>query len=653
MAALLLATSGLAAQEMSTSVPVATAEVDESEEAVAVQPTCSRTFVANVVAIEQFVWYNRLGAHEPGQMMYVLERDLVSSTGGTPSWSNHRLRDGKRPRPLVLRANAGSCLKINFKNWLSSTPSGSTGTRAASVHVMGLQLVTSILDDGSNVGQNATSLVNPGQARTYTLFAEREGTYLMYSTAQTTGGEGDGGQIAQGLFGGVNVQPAGAEWYRSQLSREDMELAKDSTTAAGYPAINYNKVYPSTHALAGRPIVRMTSLTGDTIVHSDLNAIITGPGRRNFAATSFPNPNVPVYNSPDSRLRPFREFTVIFHDEVGLVQAFDSIYNSQKFEATLHGGRDAFAINYGTGGIGSEIIANRYGMGPMANCNECKFEEFFLSAWVVGDPAMVVDSPAAAVFSPGNPRRGQRATLARYPDDPSNVFHSYLNDHVKIRNLHAGPKEHHVFHLHAHQWLHTPNSENSNYNDSQAIGPGGGYTYEITYGGSGNRNDTPGDAILHCHFYPHFAQGMWGMWRVHDVFEHGTELDGQGRPVAGARALPDGEIKAGTPIPGVVPLPTYPLAPRPTANRPGFPFFIPGVAGHRPPKPPLDTKFDGGLPRHVVTGGTSTFPFPLSTRDFHKHDSTLAVQWLPESGTPLEQQAMAFHEQLGYTTQVA
>ena len=613
---------------------------------------CTRTFVANVVATEQFVWYNRLGAHEPDQLMYVLEGDLVSSTGGAPSWSNHQLRRGKRPRPLTLRVNAGSCLKINFKNWLSAA-GGSVGTRAASVHVEGMQVVTSILDDGSNVGVNPTSLVEPGAARTYTLFAEHEGTYLLHSTAQTTGGEGDGGQIGQGLFGAVNVQPAGAEFYRSQLTREDMDLVTDSVTAAGYPAINYARVYPATHALAGRPIVRMTTAVGDTIVHGDLNAIITGPSRGNFAAASMPNPNVAVYNSPDSRLRPFREFTVIFHDEVGLVQAFDSIYNSQQFEATLHGGRDAFSINYGTGGIGSEILANRFGLGPMANCNECKFEEFFLSAWVVGDPAMVVDSPAAAVFSPSNPRRGRKATLTRYPDDPSNVFHSYLNDHVRIRNLHAGPKEHHVFHLHAHQWLHTPNSDGSNYNDSQAIGPGGGYTYEITYGGSGNRNDTPGDAILHCHFYPHFAQGMWGMWRVHDVFERGTQLDAQGRPVAGARALPDGEIVAGTPIPAVVPLPTYALAPNPTANRPGYPFYIPGVAGHRPPKPPLDTNFDGGLPRHVVTAGTSSFPMPLSTRDFHKHDVTLGVTWLPEAGTALEQQAMAFHEALGYSTPVA
>ena len=69
-----------------------------------------------------------------------------------------------------------------------------------------------------------------------------------------------------------------------------------------------------------------------------------------------------------------------------------------------------------------------------------------------------------------------------------------------MRVMHAGPKEHHIHHLHAHQWLHTPESDNSTYLDSQAQGPGYSFTTEIAYGGGGNRNKTPGDAIFHCHF---------------------------------------------------------------------------------------------------------------------------------------------------------
>ncbi|HSU15686.1 multicopper oxidase domain-containing protein [Longimicrobium sp.] len=614
---------------------------------------CTKTKVARVAALEQFVWYNRLGANAPDALMFALEQDVVSSTGGAASAGNAQLRAGRRPRPLVLRVNAGECLQITLRNLLSvRNAAHPDSTRQVSIHVNGMQLVNSIVDDGSWVQKNASGLVGPGASITYTLFAEKEGTHLLYSTAQMTGGEGDGGQIDRGLFGAVNVEPAGAEYYRSQVTAEDMRLASlvsgVAQTVNGYPKISYTALYPGAHPLAGRPILNM--LKGDTIVWSDISAIITGPNRGNFASSAYPTPVVPVF--PD-RLKPFREHTVIFHDEVGLVQAFNPIFDSTTFKFTLQGGRDAFAINYGTGGIGAEILANRFGLGPMWRCNDCKFEEFFLSSWAVGDPAMVVDVPAAADFDPAHPPvPGPRATKALFPEDPSNVFHSYINDHVKIRNLHAGPKEHHIFHLHAHQWTNTPNDVNSSYKDSQAIGPGGEYTYEITYGGSGNRNDTPGDAIFHCHFYPHFAQGMWGLWRNHDVFEGGTVLDASGRPAAGARALPDGEIAVGTPIPAVVPMPTYALAPLPTDSVPGYPFYIPGVAGHRPPQPPMDLAFDGGLRRHVVTGGVATFP-ALNTRDFSKHDSLLTVTTLANNGTATELAAMRYHARLGYTTPIA
>jgi hypothetical protein len=605
--------------------------------------TCSAT-VAWVSAIDQPVWYNRLGANDPAAMMYALDEDVVLSNG------SYRLRPGKRPRPLVLRVREGDCLIIHLTNRLSASPGNNQpGTRDVSIHITGMQVKDNITNDGTNVGT-----VNAGVGQPiYYVYAEKEGTYLMYSTAQNVGGDGDGGTLSKGLFGAVNVEPRTSEWYRSQVTNEDMRLAtrKDSGgnlmyTPAGQPILDYDAVYPTGHALAGRPILRMTS--ANRIVHSDLTAIITGPNRGAFADSIFPHVVV-----ERDRTRPFREYTIIFHDEIGIVQAFDSLYENPHLEHTLHSGRDAFAINYGTAGIGSEVIGNRLRRGPMANCVECKFEEFFLSSWAVGDPAMVPDVPADAPFTGQIPQldNGRRTTKVLFPEDPSNVYHSYMNDHVKIRNLHAGPKEHHIFHLHAHQWLHSPDSDSSTYLDSQAIGPGGGFTYEITYNGGGNRNKTPGDAIFHCHFYPHFAQGMWALWRVHDVFEAGTVLDANGRPASGSRALPDGEIQAGTPIPGLVPLPTYALAPMPTNTMPGFPFYIPGRAGHRPPAPPLDAVRNGGLRRHVVADGTATFP-TINTTDFSKVLITLGAIELPDSGTVLERAAMTFHSQANQPTWV-
>ncbi|HEU5093065.1 MAG TPA: hypothetical protein VFT30_10285, partial [Nitrospira sp.] len=333
---------------------------------------------------------------------------------------------------------------------------------------------------------------------------------------------------------------------------------------------------------------------------------------------------------------------MIYHDEIQDIQAFPQ-FRDPILKHTLHSVEDKFAINYGVAGAGAEILANRLGVGPMFNCTECKYEEFFLSSWTIGDPAQIVDVPANTTDKLGNLITGRKATKVLYPDDPSNVHHSYIGDPVKMRVVHAGPKEHHIHHLHAHQWLQTPDDDNSTYLDSQALGPGFAFTTEIVHGGTGNRNQTVGDSIFHCHFYPHFAEGMWELWRAHDVFETGTALDANGIPVAGSRALPDGEIIAGTPTPALVPLPTLAMAPMPTASVPGYPFFNPAMAGHRAPKPPLDTIDDGGLPRHIITGGTFTH---VETRlDFSKELVTATATKIAETGTAAEIAAMVYHEQ--------
>jgi len=644
---------------------------------------CATETYADVVALDQPWAWNRFGALEPQGMMYALRRDVVPSTDAdglpdpgvkyTLTAGKVTLRRDKRPRPLVLRVNAGGCLRVRFTNLLSTPAKDDEQpeTRAASMHFIGMEAVASITDMGSNVGGNpAGGIVAPGVTVEYKVYAPKEGTYVFYSTAAMTGGEGDSGSISSGLFGAVNVEPAGSVWYRSQVTRDDLDLARTdihNSAVDSFPKINYEAVYPAGHRYAGLPILRMT--VGTEIVHSDLTAIISGPAP-SYALTNPAVTGAGTTKTYPNRTQPFREFSIIFHDEVGAVQAFPE-FETDQLNFTLHSVRDAFAINYGTGGAGAEIIANRVGVGPARDCVECKYEEFFLSSWALGDPSMVVDTPANAPCSRTQIEAGDtscytknvaKATRAFYPDDPSNVYHSYLSDHVKFRNSHAGSDDHHVFHLHAHQWLHSPNSDKSSYRDSQAIGQGAGFTYEIAYDGSGNRNKTVGDSIFHCHFYPHFAQGMWSLWRVHDVLELGTRLDANGRPAAGSRAYPDNEIPQGTPIPALVPIPVLAMAPVPgavqvvngqvvlpnpvTAN-PGYPFFIPGKAGRRPPHPPMDfatdagVPLDGGLPRHVVVSGAAV---SHQTRfDFDKTITSAKVQWLSEAGEPVEQVAMNFH----------
>ena len=431
--------------------------------------------------------------------------------------------------------------------------SGQTDTRAAGVFAQGLNWASPVpgappdkgQDDGSWVGQNTNSLAEPGEEKTYLLYAPEEGPFLLYSTGDDfdfesaqNGGFGDGGQLAQGLFGAVMVEPELAEYYRSQVNREDLCLAStdgqwdgtgcERSNPAQLPRIDYQAVYPAGHPRAGRTILNMVQ--DGELVHSDLTAIIAGPSDRYGQPGMFPAAaaDQPVFHDvpqTPNRREPYREFTIIYHESFNVVQAFSSLYGQVK---SIGSAADNFGINYGMGGIASEILANRLGVGPMQNCSECKYEEFFLSAWAVGDPAMNVDKPAEPVHGVApttEPALRRRATRAHYPDDPSNVYHSYISDHTSSACSTAARTSTTSTTSTPTSGCIRPTSPNGDYTDSQAIGPGSAFTMEMVYNGSGNVNQTVGDAIFHCHFYPHFARGMWSMWRVHDVFEEGTKLD--------------------------------------------------------------------------------------------------------------------------------
>ncbi|RMH19862.1 MAG: hypothetical protein D6696_09540, partial [Acidobacteria bacterium] len=350
-----------------------------------------RVVRAHVVAIDQPLWLNRIGASIPAGMIFALAGDVFPK-GTAPqdqTWAascakttctpgDVELRFNKRPRPIVLRADEGDCLEIRFTNLLNpgrqnpiNVPPGdpaihegggqniisyrAPNTRSVGVHVQGLNWLRGPEDDGSWVGNNCNSLVKPQgtpdpcagleqdapPSRTYWLFAAREGSRVLYSTADdwqklsaggNSGGGGDGGQLQLGLFGAVNVQPSGyqegrdpetgvwlkgaqeapwrAEWYRSQVTQVDLCLAADTSqqasssppTAANpygtctlkntvkQPTIRYDAVYPAGWPRAGLPILNMAcpaagiggTCAANEVISSDLTAVITGPGAGPF-----------------------------------------------------------------------------------------------------------------------------------------------------------------------------------------------------------------------------------------------------------------------------------------------------------------------------------------------------------------------------------
>jgi hypothetical protein len=437
-----------------------------------------------------------------------------------------------------------------------------------------------LTSDAGFVGTNCSSLANPGQSRSYKFYARAEGNYLIYSNDDANGATGNPGQQQAGLFGSINVEPANAEYYRSQVTRTDLQQAtfvacapgqqgdcvqdrfSDSrfgnmaltkaldpqgkqrsasvsehrelkecgnalsfplwtlTTQSdtegrhtewsspvvlcgakqylhsldGHPIVNYQARYAT-----GVPVLSMLQSTAPSaangnatleLAHSDLTAIITGKGAGRFPdyqnSTLFgQNPALP------DRREPFREFTIHYHVSNSVVQPF-AAFSEGPLANVLGAGADGFGINYGMAAIGPEVLANRLGVGPEKNCVECKFEEFFLSSWAVGDPAMLVDNPAGGdprgsaqahsgqnkavqqgthvptsssvaatsalnsvvvpnfAASPAAAPAPPKATMAYFPDDPSNVYHSYMRDHVKFRISNISVGQPHVHHQHAH-----------------------------------------------------------------------------------------------------------------------------------------------------------------------------------------------------------
>jgi manganese oxidase len=153
--------------------------------------------------------------------------------------------------------------------------------------------------------------------------------------------------------------------------------------------------------------------------------------------------------------------------------------------------------------------------------------------------------------------------------DPSTpILKAYLGDPIRIRLVHAGVKETHVFHLHVYGWHDDPANHDSPVIDAISITPQTGHTIELLYG-AGNVQAVPGDVIFHCHLYPHFHMGMWGMLRTFDTLQDGDN------------AYPDG-----TPIEALAPLGDREPPPAATPERPGFPLFVPGTVGQKSPRPP-------------------------------------------------------------------
>ena len=431
-------------------------------------PNPNSVRVYDIEAISLPIVYNKFGDHDPNGLLYVLKQDSERiQQKAREQFALSPPQPCKEVQPLVIRANVGDQIQINFYNKLK---------RRASIHVQGL-CYNVLTSDGANVGYNPDTTTD-GFIR-YLWQAEKEGVYLFSDMADTRSGEQ--GTNVHGLFGAIIVEAAGSSWF-------------DPVT--------------------GEPLA------------SGLFADIYHPAKPAF-----------------------REYAVFFHDELEILNKD----GQQPIDPHTGLPNGTTAISYR-----SEPMRNRL---PLDHHHDPAVtdEDISMSSWAYGDPA---------------------------PPIPK----AYVGDPSKIRLIHGGVKETHVFHLHNHQWRLEPDDPKSTIIDSISISPQECYTLDILYG-AGSLNGMIGDAIFHCHLYPHFHEGMWTLWRIFDRLQDGSGV------------YPDG-----TQIEALMPLRDRPLPPPKDELHPGYPNFINGQFGERPLQPPL-----GIL---TANGKNKIDPTPLERANF-------------------------------------
>ncbi|MEE8443391.1 MAG: di-heme oxidoredictase family protein, partial [Dehalococcoidia bacterium] len=175
-----------------------------------VPPERTKTF--DISAIDVDITINRFGDHDSLGKMYVLETGTDANGNGQddaidavraqevkplPDRVSSGLRDDPI-QPLVIRANIGDLVIINFTNRLAF------GRASMSIHGLTADPKTSA---GSLVGLNPDTLVDPGETITYSWFIpdqrNMEGSYVFNSMGDPRN------QQVHGLFCVLNVEPKG------------------------------------------------------------------------------------------------------------------------------------------------------------------------------------------------------------------------------------------------------------------------------------------------------------------------------------------------------------------------------------------------------------------------------------------------------------
>ncbi len=200
----------------------------------------------------RLIYNSRTGAgagplNDPTAIMYVRSYDLDA---------NGMLKPGVPVEPLILRANAGDCIKITVRNKLPAVLPHLDGMSTLPMIVnhfnandivpsshVGLhpQLLASDVtrSDGMNVGFNPVQTAAPGTKQKYKWYA---GDLSMQPTGQLLATPVEFGtvglapadpikQASKGLIGALIIEPAGATWVEDADSRASATVTMTDATS--------------------------------------------------------------------------------------------------------------------------------------------------------------------------------------------------------------------------------------------------------------------------------------------------------------------------------------------------------------------------------------------------------------------------------------
>lgn len=132
-------------------------------------PNVGRVRVFDIEAISLPIVYNKFGDHDLNGLMYVLKQDSERVQQKARELFEQSVpRPYEEVRPLVIRANVGDTVQINFENKLN---------RRASIHVQGLSYDV-LTSDGANVGFNPDTTTDDRIC--YVWKADKEGVFSVF-----------------------------------------------------------------------------------------------------------------------------------------------------------------------------------------------------------------------------------------------------------------------------------------------------------------------------------------------------------------------------------------------------------------------------------------------------------------------------------------